>query len=151
MKFIKKNANLVVAITVVILVVAGLLILREFLSPSENKAIYGSRLDGQKKVQISKDTRAAAESSLNGDATSTKIRIAGRIIEVNIVIPAEKSLDDAKALAPKVIENFSDAEKKYYDFQFFINKEEETNQFPIIGYKHHAKENVSWTKDRAES
>ncbi len=151
MKFIKKHTNLVVSIMIIVLLVAGLLILKEFLSPAENKAIYGNRLAGRKKVQISKDTIGSAESSLSDEATSTKIRIAGRIIEVNIIISADKSLEDAKNMAPKVMENFSDAEKKYYDFQFFISKEGESNQFPIIGYKHHTKEAISWTKDRAES
>ena len=112
MKFIKKHTNLVVSIMIIVLLVAGLLILKEFLSPAENKAIYGSRLAGQKKVKISKDTIGSAESSLGDEATSTKVRIAGRIIEVNILISADKSLEDAKNMAPKVMENFSDAEKK---------------------------------------
>ena len=47
-----------------------------------------------------------------------------------------------------VIEQFSDAEKAYYDFQIFIKNVKNVEQFPIVGYKHHGKDNISWTKDR---
>ena len=151
MKFIKKHANLVVAIGVVVLLVVGLLILKNFLSPSENKAIYGNRLDGRKKVEISKDTMSKAESAIKDDAKTAKVRIAGRIIEAMVVVDDGKSLDDAKAIGPKIVDSFSDKEKKYYDFQIFISKDGDSNQFPIIGYKHHTKDSISWTKDRAES
>ena len=42
----------------------------------------------------------------------------------------------------------SDDEKSYYDIQFIISKESDKDHFPIIGYKHHTKTDIKWTKDR---
>ena len=151
MKFIKKHASLIVAILIVVLLIAGLFVLKAFFSPTENKAIYGSRLDGRKNVPISKDTIGSVKSSLGDSVSSCDIRIAGRIIEVNMKVNESVSLDDAKGLGNKAVEGFSDKEREYYDIQIFISKDTESNQFPIIGYKHHTKGAISWTKDRAES
>ena len=38
--------------------------------------------------------------------------------------------------------------KNYYDIQFIIENDTNTAEFPIIGYKHHTKPEISWTKDR---
>ena len=58
------------------------------------------------------------------------------------------SRDDAKKMGGIAIEQFSDAERAFYDFQVLIKNEKNKEQFPIIGYRHHGKENISWTKDR---
>ena len=46
------------------------------------------------------------------------------------------------------IKKLKKEQKKYYDIQVFVQKSKETNEFPIIGYKHHTKDSFSWTKDR---
>ena len=54
-KFVKKHTTLVVAGLALILVVVGLLILKEAMFPAENKAIYGTRIEGRDKVPINKE------------------------------------------------------------------------------------------------
>ena len=44
--------------------------------------------------------------------------------------------------------NIIDNIKNYYDIQFIIENDTNTAEFPIIGYKHHTKPEISWTKDR---
>ena len=44
--------------------------------------------------------------------------------------------------------SFEDGEDSVYNL---ITNDKNTEQFPIIGYKHHSNDNISWTKDRAES
>ena len=74
--------------------------------------------------------------------------MAGRIIYVTMEVNGDTSRDDAKGLGNKTLESFSDAEKKYYDIQILIKNDSNKDQFPIIGYKHHAKDAIVWTKDR---
>ena len=58
------------------------------------------------------------------------------------------SVDTARSLASKTLDKLSDDEKAYYDIQFIIINESDTDHFPIMGYKHHTKSAISWTKNR---
>ena len=139
MKKLKKNKSTIVGILVFILVLAGIFAMKSVMSSDEAKAIYGSRLDGIKDVEITKETTDKVEKKISSQATSTNVKVAGR------------TLEKAKKLGEEAVSVFSDKEKKYYDIQIFITNDKNTEQFPIIGYKHHSNDNISWTKDRAES
>ena len=59
------------------------------------------------------------------------------------------SIDAAKGISKLFLDEFSESQISYYDFQIFVTKESsEENNFPIIGYKHHNNSEFSWTKDR---
>lgn len=151
MKFINKNKSTIVGIFVAILVFAGIFAIRSVVTSDEGKAIYGTRLEGRDSVPITNETKNKVSSSISSKANKTEVSVAGRII--NIIIDAREgtTLDDAKKLGDECVEQFSSAEKKYYDIQIFVTNEKNTTQFPIIGYKHHTKSKITWTKDRAES
>lgn len=151
MKFIKKHISAVVALGVVALIVIALLLLKAIFFPNESKAIYGNRLDGRKNVEISEETKNKVKDKVKDKSATTNVRIAGRIIYVIMKVNGDVGLDDAKKLGNSVLEEFSDAEKAYYDIQILIENDTNTSQFPIIGYKHHAKTAIVWTKDRSES
>ena len=51
-------------------------------------------------------------------------------------------------MSNKTLEKLSEEERAYYDVQFMINNENDKDHFPIIGYKHHSKQGISWTKNR---
>ena len=68
-----------------------------------------------------------------------------------LTVGDDLGLDQAKALSDVVYQEFSPDVQKFYDFQVFIQKTNGASNFPIIGYKHHNKENFSWTRDRTES
>ena len=57
MKFIKKNIKKIVALMAFILLVAFLLIAKEFFYSSDAGAVYGNRLEGIEKVKISEETK----------------------------------------------------------------------------------------------
>lgn len=151
MKFVKKHTNAVVGLGVIILVIIAILIVKKELFFSESTAIYGNRLEGREKVTISNDTKNQVMNILGDSVTNTQMRIAGRLIYITIKVNGETSLEDAKNLGAKTLEPFSDAEKQYYDIQVLIENDVNTSQFPIIGYKHHTKTSLVWTKDRSES
>ena len=145
MKFAKKNSSVIVGIIVFIAVLVGIFTVKSILSSDEPVAFYGTRLEGRKDVEISNDKKNKIKDN------KVSIRVAGRIINVTIKVNADTTLDSAKELGNKILEELSDKEKKYYDVQILIENDKKTKQFPIIGYKQHKKENISWTKDRVES
>ena len=148
MKYIKKNKKMFIAIGIFLLLVILLIPVKNALFPNTGKAIYGDRLDGIDKVKISNKTLASIEDKLKEDSvTKVSSRISGKTVEIILTV----SLEVAKGYGDKALEVFSDAEKKYYDFQVFITKDSESEEFPIIGYRHHSKDSITWTKDRTGS
>ncbi len=150
MDFIKKNKFTIIAVGVFLILVLLLVQVKNIFFPNEGSAIYGNRLEGIESVKITKDKKTKIEKSLTSDAIATdaKVSVSGKIVEVIITVNDETSVDAAKGLSGKVLENLSDKEKEYYDIQIFINKKSESSEFPIIGYRHHAKDEFSWTKNR---
>ena len=151
MKFIKKNKSTIVGILVFILALAGIIAVKGVLSSDEGKAIYGTRLKGINEVKITDKQKKEVENKLANDTDKVEVSVAGRIINILITAKEGTSLENAKKLGDKAVEAFSSAEKKYYDIQIFITNEKNKAQFPIIGYRHHTKNTITWTKDRAES
>ena len=150
-KWTKKKKNIVVGIGIIILTIVAVIIVKTELSYNENTAIYGSRLEGRDKVKITSETKEKVKQSISESAASVEVRVAGRIIYITAKVNGDVSLDSAKSLGQKMLESFSDVEKKYYDIQILMENDTNTSQFPIIGYKHHSKEALVWTKDRAAS
>ena len=102
-------------------------------------------------TKITDSQKKEVENKLANDTDKVEVSVAGRIINILITAKEGTSLEDAKKLGDKAVEAFSSAEKKYYDIQIFITNEKNKAQFPIIGYRHHTKNTITWTKDRAES
>ena len=130
--------------------ILGLVIIKVFVFPSYKVSKYGNRLDGINEVKIDNNKKNSISKNITSDGIAKKanVRISGRIIEVTIIVNDEASVDSSKNLAKKITEKLNDKEEKYYDIQVFVNKNGKSTNFPIIGYKHHAKENFSWTKNR---
>lgn len=150
MSFIRKNKFVIIAIGVfLILVVLGFQIATMFF-PEEGTALYGDRLDGIEEVELSNSKLTKIESNLKSDGAvkEADVSVAGKIVEVIITVQDDTSVDTAKALNTKVLDSLNNKEKKFYDIQIFVKKDSEATDFPIIGYKHHAKDTFSWTKDR---
>lgn len=150
MSFIRKNKFVIIAIGVfLILVVLGFQIATMFF-PEEGTALYGDRLDEIEEVELSNSKLTKIESNLKSDGAvkEADVSVAGKIVEVIITVQDDTSVDTAKALNTKVLDSLSNKEKKFYDIQIFVKKDSEATDFPIIGYKHHAKDTFSWTKDR---
>ena len=146
-KFVRKHKNLVLFIIIIFLSLFALYYTKNIMNTTETKAVYGERKDAIKGKEISKDKLAKVESSIS-NAKKVTARTQGRIIEVIITANDNVSVSDAKKMADQVSNVFTSDEKKLYDIQVLIKKDKEDASFPIIGYKHHAKNNFSWTKDR---
>lgn len=147
-KIFRKYKKLIILAIIIILLVIGLLAIKNFFFPNESGVLYGNRLAGREKVKISEDTKSKIKEALGERSSSVKVRIAGRIIYIDVVVNDDVSKEDARALGDKALEFFSDQEKSYYDIQVLLNNKANQEQFPIIGYKHHTKGGLAWTKDR---
>lgn len=152
MSFIRKNKFVILAIAVFLILAILAFQLISMFFPKDGKALYGDRLDGIEAVELTDSKLKKVESSLKEDSTVKKaeISVAGKIVEVMITVQDDTSVDTAKGLNTKVLESLSKKEKEFYDIQIFVKKSTDATNFPIIGYKHHAKDTFSWTKDRGE-
>lgn len=150
MSFIRKNKFVIIAIEVFLILVVLVFQIATMFFPEEGTALYGDRLDGIEEVELSNSKLTKIESNLKSDGAvkEADVSVAGKIVEVIITVQDDTSVDTAKALNTKVLDSLSNKEKKFYDIQIFVKKDSEATDFPIIGYKHHAKDTFSWTKDR---
>lgn len=148
-KYIKKHSSAMVGLGVFVLVIIALLLIKNLFMFDEFTAVYGTRLNGIDKVKITAKQKSDAESLIKESVKDVKVRLSGRIVNTIITTNDDTSLDDAKNISNKVFEAFDDNQKKYYDFQFLIKNNSNKEQYPIMGYKHHTKDTISWTKDRS--
>ena len=148
MKFLKKHISAIVALVVFVLVVVGLLYFKQVFNADEATAIYGSRLEGREKIEITEERINQVKTAIKDSSNKTTIRIAGRIIEVIVDVKDGVSIQDTKNLGTPIVFAFTEEERAYYDIQIFLTNEKNTEQFPAIGYKHHTKPTLTWTKDR---
>ncbi len=147
----KIKDNKVIIIIVIALIILSIILVKLLDNYSnESGAIYGSRLDGIEKVEITskikKDIIENIESTERVQKVSVNLQ--GKIINIEVILKDEIAREDAKPLADKVVEKLTDEQKKFYDIQIFLKKKTEDPVFPIIGYRHHNKETFSWTLDR---
>lgn len=149
MNFIKRNKGTIIAVITFIVLVIILFQVKTIFFPNSGKAIYGNRLDGIDAVKISDKTYKEVVAKLKEDSISkVSTDISGKLVKIFITVKEDVTLENAKNYGNKSLEPFSTEQKNFYDFQIYITKEKESAQFPIIGYKHHAKESITWTKDR---
>lgn len=150
MSFIRKNKFIIIAIGVfLILVILAFQIVTMFF-PKDGTALYGDRLDGIENVELTKTKLTKIEDVLkeNGIVKKASVSVQGKIVEVIITVQDDTSVDSAKELNTTVLNSLEEDEKKFYDIQIFVKKDTDATDFPIIGYKHHARDNFSWTKNR---
>ena len=146
--FLKKNSSAVVGITVFILVIISALLIKNLFMYDENQAIYGTRLDGVEKRKVTKEQIDKVKKKVADKTKKADVRVAGKIVNIELTVNDDVSLDDAKKIGPEALEEFTKEQQQFFDFQIFIQNNNNKTQFPIIGYKHHTKPEISWTRDR---
>ena len=148
--FIKNNKVTVVAFIICVIFVVLVFAIKLTFFPNEGTAIYGDRLDGIEKVEITDSDANDVIKSLEDLDTvkeaSTDIK--GRVLNVLITVNDDVDLETAKGLTTTITDNLEKKQTSYYDIQVFISKDNDDASFPIIGYKHQDKDGFSWTKDR---
>ena len=148
--FIKNNKLVVVTFIICVIFVILVFAIKLTFFPDEGRAIYGDRLDGIEKVEITDDNANDVIKSLEylDTVKEASTDIKGRVLNVLITVNDDVDLETAKGLTTTITDNLEKKQTSYYDIQVFISKDNDDASFPIIGYKHQDKDGFSWTKDR---
>ena len=115
--------------------------------PKTGKPVYGNRLDGIEKVQVT-DTETndlIKELKEKKYVTTASTHVSGKIINVLFEVEKGTSKSKAKSLKDEVLKAFTDDQKKFYDIQLFItNENKDAKGYPIIGYKNSTDKNFAF-------
>ena len=146
--FYKNNRIFVILMGVAIFCIAIIASAFLYLVLTQNQGnLYGNRLNGIETVEISKTRLTELETTIKEDSKVAKVtcKIKGKIIYINIYLNEGKATD-AKNIAIKSLEFFTDDEKSFYDISYIVSKDDiEDVTFPIMGYKKSDNTIISWT------
>ncbi len=148
--FSENKVLLVLAIIILIsFVVIGVSLVMYFYS-GNGKDSYGDRLEGIEEVQIDDNVGDLVKELYKEDKAFNDVivNVKGKIIYINIDLKENLSLVDTQSLAIKSLEVFSEEEKAFYDIQIIITAktvEEESDIYPLMGYKNSKNSQVVWT------
>lgn len=151
MNFIKNNKFSIFAMVTFTLIVLICSYCYNIFFVNGKGAIYGDRLEGIEDVSISSDTtdKLIDELTSRDDVKKVTYALHGKIVNVIITVTDNVNKSSAKAIGALVLNYFSEDELGYYDFQVYVQKEDESlTDFPIIGYKQNLEKGFSWSKDR---
>lgn len=146
MKFIKRNKSIIVSLIIFFILILLCIQVKNILFPNDGLAVYGNRLEG--KVAVTTNLNKKMQELLPEGATKVSVRDSGRILNITITVSDNITRDTAKSFATQTLPALSEEEANYYDLQFFLVKNTDAPDFPIIGYKIPKAEKITWTKDR---
>ena len=146
----KKVKIMFLTLIVIVIGVLGYGIVKVVL-PNSAISLYGNRLETAIEIpneRFAKTNELIKKSTFIRSANSYK----GGVLIVNIIIDVKKdtNLLAIESMLDKVLELYTEEEKKDYDFQVFVTCKEDTNKdsaYPIIGYKHKTGLSFKWTNN----
>lgn len=150
MKYIKKNKlALIIIIIAITILLSSFYSVARLLFPNMGKPVYGNRITNIEKHQINNDRKTAIINTLEtyDKVNDADMNITGTIIKLFIDVKPGVDPNDAKNIGIKILNDFTDDEKGYYDIQIYISQETDPDNasYPIIGYKNKISSNLVWT------
>lgn len=153
-KFFKEHRifTMLMAIVVVCMVLIITVFVNVFGGFGDDANKYGNRLEGIDKVKISEKKESDFENNVanNEKIKSVDLRVQGKIIYITIQVEPGVALEEAQGIAQKSLDEFSDEEKAFYDFQFMLkqNSTDNSDGFIISGSKNANGTKLSWNNNR---
>ncbi len=152
-KKLKQN-KVLLALAFILIVCFGLIlfVLFKYFYLGGNSNKYGDRLEGIESHEIHKDLKNEISELYKDTKMELKsLKTNGKIIYVTFNLSEVIKVQDAKNLALKSIEKFTDDEKNFYDIQIIITCDAEDSSaesmlYPIMGYKNSSSFEVVWTR-----
>jgi len=136
-------------------VIVSVFLLLKYFYFGNGSSKYGDRLDGIENVMITDEKKMNVVNKLKEDkkVLDAKVTVTGKIIYIRIVFNAGTHLDDAKSIAVKSLEEFSDEEMKFYDLNFTLKSDatDSVDGFTIMGAKNVNGSNLVWNNNNAVS
>ena len=147
--WIKNNRGFTVIISLSFILIIILLIIFLSLLKGNSSDKYGNRLEGIENVKIDKEVYNGVyeEVKATEQVEDISIRLQGKIVYTTIILKNDTSCDRAKEIASNTLDNYTEEERNFYDFSYFLkwNKEEET--VVITGNKHYNMDSITWIKN----
>lgn len=148
MAFIRKH-KIVIALSAIFIVVllAIIIILSSVLSEDENDK-YGSRIDGIENFKItnSRVDNIRGKVLENQNINKITFRLDGKLIKFFIEVKKDAGELNVESILNIIIDDFTEEEKQFYDFQVYITCEEKKESYPMIAYKHNNNQVFTITK-----
>ena len=146
MNFIKKHKKLCIVGFILIVLFVMLVVLLKSFSVDYSVDEYGDRLEGISKVEISSKVSNTLVSEIKklDQVKKVNYRLKGRLVYIEITFNDEVAVENAREIAEKTLDYFTDKQKEYYDFQFILSNEKDLEGYPELGSKHKSSENIVW-------
>lgn len=145
-----ENRVVFVLICILIVCFVAIVVVASSFFLAGHKSNYGDRLVNIGEYPVTDKFKNSYIESIkeNQSVTSVNLRISGRIIYVNIVFNNDISLDNAKAVAEKSIDLFSEKNLGYYDIEFSLLSDGDDG-FAIMGARNVNGSGVVWNNNTA--
>lgn len=146
MSFIKKYRKQIKIGVIVLLLLLLISMIWLFIVPSFKSNKYGDRLKEISKHKISQDTISKIKDKAKGNESVMKIDYhkEGRVLNFTLKVDSNYGLDQLKGFVDSIISEIGEDDRKYYDMQFFITCDNESNTYPLIGYKNKNSDGVNY-------
>lgn len=152
-KFYKEHRVFTILMAIVIvcaILIATVLIQCFYVGNGKNK--YGHRLDGIENYQISESRQSDFENNIanNDKVKSVEINVTGKIVYITMQMAENVDIVEAESIALKSLEEFSEEEKKVYDFNITLkqNSNATSEGFYISGAKNVNGSGLVWNNNR---
>lgn len=144
-KLWKQNRVLFMLIIVLIICFIAILSVALTFFYSKDVSNYGSRLKDIEDYPITETFQKEYKESLleNERVLKSNFLIKGRIVYITINFDDQISLDEAKSVATKTLDKFSEDLLAYYDLQFILK----SDNFNIMGAKNSIVDHISWNNN----
>lgn len=143
MKKYKKQIKIGLIVLFIVMILSMIWL---FIFPSFKSNKYGDRLKEINKHKISKEviSKIKDKASSNDSVLKIDYHREGRILNFTINVDSNYGLDQLKGFVNEIIGEISEDDQKYYDIQFFIDSDNESTIYPLIGYKNKNSNDVSY-------
>lgn len=152
-KFLKEHRifTMLMAIVIVCFVLIMTVLINVFGGFGDDSNKYGNRLEGIENVEISKKKQDDFESNIanNEKVKSVDILIQGKIVYITMMIEPNVVLEEAESIALKSLDEFTEEEKSFYDFNFTLKQlaTENSDGFIISGAKNKNGTKLIWNNN----
>lgn len=147
-----KGLSIVLGLSLILFIIMLIIFISLFFGNGEGK--YGNRLEGIEEVELNSSFLKEIETKLEEDegVVSATVRLQGKIVYINYELNSDVSIDTAKEIAVTTLDSFSEEELSFYDYSYLVkwiieNEEGKEETKAIAGTKHHANENIVWSKN----
>lgn len=152
-KFYKEHRVFTILMAIVIvcaILMITVLIQCFYVGNGKNK--YGNRLEGIENYEITESRQGDFENNVanNDKVKSVDIRVTGKIIYITMQFEDKVDLIEAQSIAQKSLEEFSDEEQNFYDFNITLKQSITANSegFFISGAKNVNGSGLIWNNNR---